>query len=300
MTPPALDRLVRRVPAQGSRGSFAERARRQIATGVDRRGRVAGGSAESRRAPSPGARTPRLGDRRRARAGRRPAGARSRDEHPPRRSRDAHDDRCGARDASGNHRRRFRPAGDFPDGTMLVFSALGGGAGKRLWLRRLDELVAHPLPGTEEASYPFWSPDSRSIGFFSPARIKRIDLAQGSVTTVTDSIDASRGGTWSRDGVILYTPTFTSGLYQVPASGGPRHEVTKLDSTFETTQRFPLLPARRKALSLSVRQSRRRRMATPRRFSTRRSTDTTSAACSRARAARFTPTGSSSSFATAR
>jgi eukaryotic-like serine/threonine-protein kinase len=140
-----------------------------------------------------------------------------------------------------------------PDGTMLVFSALGGGAGKRLWLRRLDELVAHPLPGTEEASYPFWSPDSRSIGFFSPTKIKRIDLAQGSVTTVEDSIDASRGGTWSRDGVILFTPTFTSGLYQVPASGGPRRVVTRLDSTIETTQRFPyFLPDGKHFLYLSA------------------------------------------------
>jgi Tol biopolymer transport system component/tRNA A-37 threonylcarbamoyl transferase component Bud32 len=140
-----------------------------------------------------------------------------------------------------------------PDGTMLVFSAVGGGAGKRLWLRRLDDMTARPLQGTDEASYPFWSPDSKSIGFFSPTKLKRFDLAQGSVIALSDSVDAARGGTWSRDGVILFTPKFGAGLFEVPASGGPLRAVTTLDSTVETTHRFPqFLPDGRHFIYLSA------------------------------------------------
>ncbi len=140
-----------------------------------------------------------------------------------------------------------------PDGTMLVFSAVGAGAGKRLWLRRLDEMTARPLQGTDEASYPFWSPDSKSIGFFSPTKLKRLDLAQGSVIALSDSVDAARGGTWSSTGVILFTPKFGAGLYQVPASGGSLRAVTTLDTTLETTHRFPqFLPDGRHFIYLSA------------------------------------------------
>lgn len=140
-----------------------------------------------------------------------------------------------------------------PDGTMIVFSAVGGGSGKRLWLRKIDDLNARPLPGTDEASYPFWSPDSRSIAFFGPKQLKRLDLAQGSVITLSDSIAGARGGTWSRDGVILFAPGFMGGLYSVSATGGPRHPVTMLDSTTETTHRFPqFLPDGRHFIYLSA------------------------------------------------
>jgi Tol biopolymer transport system component len=140
-----------------------------------------------------------------------------------------------------------------PDGTMLVFSAVGGGAGRRLWLRRLDDLVARPLPGTDDAAYPFWSPDSRSIGFFSPTKLKRLDLAQGSVITVSDSVGGARGGTWSTRGVILFTPHFGAALCEIPESGGPLRAVTSLDTTIETTHRFPhFLPDGRHFIYLSA------------------------------------------------
>jgi Tol biopolymer transport system component len=136
---------------------------------------------------------------------------------------------------------------------MLVFSAVGGGAGKRLWLRRLDALTARPLPGTDEASYPFWSPDSRSIGFFSPYKMKRYDLEQNSVITLSEDLDASRGGSWSKDGVIVFSTAFGSSLYQMPATGGPMTAVTALDTTTETTHRFPqVLPDGRHFIYLSA------------------------------------------------
>jgi len=126
-----------------------------------------------------------------------------------------------------------------PDGTMLVFSAVGGGSGKRLWLRRLDDFKAHPLVGTDDASYPFWSPDNRSIAFFTATQLKRLDLEQGSVITLADSMDSARGGAWSSEGVILFSRSFWSGLTRIPEAGGPVRAVTVLDTTRETTHRFP-------------------------------------------------------------
>jgi eukaryotic-like serine/threonine-protein kinase len=126
-----------------------------------------------------------------------------------------------------------------PDGTMLVFTAVGGGGGKRLWLRRLDAFAAHPLTGTDDASYPFWSPDNKSIAFYASGKLRRLDLATGSVVTLVDGIESGRGGSWSKNGVILYTPTYTSGLYRVSDGGGTPQAVTVLDTTVITTNRFP-------------------------------------------------------------
>ncbi|HET6463244.1 MAG TPA: protein kinase [Candidatus Krumholzibacteria bacterium] len=126
-----------------------------------------------------------------------------------------------------------------PDGTMLVFDAVGGGGGKRLWLRRLDDLAARPLLGTDGASYPFWSPDNKSIAFFTFSKLRRLDLATGSVVTLVDGIESARGGSWSKDGVIIYTPTYASGLFRVSDSGGTPQAATTLDTTVTTTNRFP-------------------------------------------------------------
>ncbi|HET6349863.1 MAG TPA: protein kinase, partial [Candidatus Krumholzibacteria bacterium] len=126
-----------------------------------------------------------------------------------------------------------------PDGTMLVFTAVGGGGGKRLWLRRLDDFTAQPLKGTDEASYPFWKPDNTSIGFYAGDKLRRLDLATGSVVTLVDGMNSARGGTWSKDGVILYAPGFSTPLYRVPESGGTPQTVTTIDTTMVTTNRFP-------------------------------------------------------------
>jgi Tol biopolymer transport system component len=126
-----------------------------------------------------------------------------------------------------------------PDGSMLVFTAVGGGGGKRLWLRRLDDLTAHPVTGTEDASYPFWSPDNKSIAFYATGKLRRLDLATGSIVTLVDGIESGRGGSWSKTGVILYTPTYGSPLYRVADSGGPTQAATTLDTTVVTTNRFP-------------------------------------------------------------
>ena len=92
-----------------------------------------------------------------------------------------------------------------PDGRQIVFVASGDGA-SRLWVRPLDTTAAQPLAGTDGASYPFWSPDSRSIGFFADGKLKRLDLSAGAPQTLAPA-GLGRGGTWSADGVILFAPS---------------------------------------------------------------------------------------------
>ena len=81
---------------------------------------------------------------------------------------------------------------------------------QRLWLRPLDALDPQPLPGTEEAQYPFWSPDSRYIGFFAQGKLKKIAVTGGPAQNLCDAPDG-RGGTWNREGVIVFAPSGASG-----------------------------------------------------------------------------------------
>jgi Tol biopolymer transport system component len=134
-----------------------------------------------------------------------------------------------------------------PDGRRLVFVASGEGA-QRLWQRPLDGVTALPLEGTEGAEYPFWSPDSRAIGFFASGKLKRMDIAGGPPQIVADAPNG-RGGAWNRDGTILFAPTNVSALLRVAASGGESLAVTKLDSPRQGSHRFPqFLPDGRRFL----------------------------------------------------
>jgi Tol biopolymer transport system component len=89
------------------------------------------------------------------------------------------------------------------DGRRLAFSAVSADGKTQLWLRQLDALTAQPLPGTEGAIHPFWSPDSRYIGFFEGSKLRKLDTAGGPPVTLCDAV-TGRGGTWSRDGVIVF------------------------------------------------------------------------------------------------
>jgi len=131
-----------------------------------------------------------------------------------------------------------------PDGRQIVFVASGDGP-PRLWLRRLDATSAQPLAGTEGASYPFWSPDSRSVGFFAGGKLKRMDIGGGSPQTLADAFN--RGGAWGEDGTILFVRSANSPLSRIPASGGEPAAVTQLDK--QTSHRFPqFLPGGRQFL----------------------------------------------------
>ena len=112
-----------------------------------------------------------------------------------------------------------------PDGRQVVFVADGAG-GSQLWLRQLDQTTATPLPSTEGATLPFWAPDSRAIGFFADAKLKRLDLPGGRAQELADAANG-RGGAWSRDGVILFAAHAISGLLRVPATGGTPTSVTR-------------------------------------------------------------------------
>ena len=115
-----------------------------------------------------------------------------------------------------------------PDGRSLVFVASGDGA-PRLWLRPLDETEARPLAGTEGGTAPFWSPDSRSIGFFAASQLLRLDLAGGAPQVLTPVTGTSAGGSWSADGTILFARQRSGPLWRVAAAGGEPVMVTELD-----------------------------------------------------------------------
>ncbi len=127
-----------------------------------------------------------------------------------------------------------------PDGRFVAFTAETPGGRPGLWVRPVDSLDARMLAGTEDATYPFWSPDNRSLGFFSRGKLKTIALAGGPAATLTDAPLDSRGGTWNRQGTILFAPTATAVIYRVSATGGAVTPVTKFDtSRAESSHRFP-------------------------------------------------------------
>jgi len=124
-----------------------------------------------------------------------------------------------------------------PDGRHLAFVAALDGK-YSVWVRDLDSLVARPLPGTDGAFYPFWSPDSRTIAFFTNDKLKKVEIAGGPALTLCGAVSA-RGGTWSKNDVILFGAN-NSTTFRVAASGGSAIASTTLDGTSgETSHRFP-------------------------------------------------------------
>ena len=128
-----------------------------------------------------------------------------------------------------------------PDGRRVAFVAARGGV-NLLWVRSLDALEAQPLPGTDGAAFPFWSPDSRALGFFANVGtvLKTIDASGGPVRTLCDVPNTARGGTWSPDGVIVFGSSQSGGLFTVSANGGSPTPLTTPDAAQgDTAYRFP-------------------------------------------------------------
>jgi serine/threonine protein kinase/Tol biopolymer transport system component len=143
------------------------------------------------------------------------------------------------------------PAEVSPDGHYLVFSANDNGH-TQLYLRSLDSLTAQPLASTEGATFPFWSPDSRSIGFFTATKVKRVEIAGGQPTTLCDT-NLGRGASWGSNGIIVLSPFYNQGIFQVPASGGTATVITKVDNVTATSHRWPtFLPDGKHFLYLAV------------------------------------------------
>lgn len=129
-----------------------------------------------------------------------------------------------------------------PDGSKFAFIARGAGGQQLLWVRPLDSVTAQPLPGTDGVSNfstPFWSPDSRFIGFLAGGKLKKIDVTGGPPQTICDAPNA-RGGTWNRDGVIVFAPNQTGPLHRVSAAGGASTPITEIDKSQPlTSHRWP-------------------------------------------------------------
>jgi Tol biopolymer transport system component len=126
-----------------------------------------------------------------------------------------------------------------PDGRSLAFAASTDGGQDLLWIRPVDALAPHAIPGTDGAQLPFWSPDGRSVAFFAQGKLKRVDLSGGPVQTICEANDP-RGGAWGPDGTILVAPESSLPLQRVPATGGTPVSLTKLDpSRMELSHRWP-------------------------------------------------------------
>jgi eukaryotic-like serine/threonine-protein kinase len=137
-----------------------------------------------------------------------------------------------------------------PDGRRIVIAASGPEGGQKLWLRSLDRLEVQPIPGTDGATYPFWSPDSRSLGFFAGHKLARTEISSGSVQTICD-VEDGRGGTWSRDGRIVFSGAAVGPLFVVLATGGSPVPVTRVDGTTRTHRLPHFLPDGKRVLFLS-------------------------------------------------
>jgi serine/threonine protein kinase len=141
-----------------------------------------------------------------------------------------------------------------PNGRMVLFSAQRDGvAESSLWLRRLDSLDARELPGTEQGTYPFWSPDSNSVGFFAGDKLKRIDVTAGPPQVLYDA-PVPGGGSWNNAGVILFSSDRV--LQKIPASGGVVESVTSINPSAGEVHRNPeFLPDGRSFLFLVASQN---------------------------------------------
>src|SRR5262247_4324716 len=115
-----------------------------------------------------------------------------------------------------------------PDGRHLAFTAATGGK-LQLWVRPFDSTEQRELAGTQDARLPFWSPDSRFIGFFADGRLKKIGVTGGPVQTLCD-VEVPLGGAWSRAGVILFGRA-GYGLFRISETGGEVTLVTTPDRT---------------------------------------------------------------------
>src|SRR5262245_48784553 len=126
-----------------------------------------------------------------------------------------------------------------PDGRHLAFTAATGGK-LQLWVRPLDSTEARELNGTQGAIFPFWSPDSRFIGFFADSRLKKIEITGGPVQTLCE-VPLPLGGAWSgAEGVIIFGPQSLVGLLRISATGEEVTQMTTIDrSRQEITHRYP-------------------------------------------------------------
>jgi Tol biopolymer transport system component len=112
-----------------------------------------------------------------------------------------------------------------PDGSKLIFLT-GGASDSKLWVRDVTNGTVREVEGVEQPTFPFWSPDSKYIGFFSASKLKKVAVAGGPVQIICDAPEG-RGASWSQRGVIIFTPNIFEPLYKVPEGGGTPEKITE-------------------------------------------------------------------------
>jgi eukaryotic-like serine/threonine-protein kinase len=139
-----------------------------------------------------------------------------------------------------------------PDGASIAFAATAVDGKTALWVRPTNTLEARMLPGTAGAMFPFWSPDSRSVGFFAETKLKTIDLSGGAAQVVCDAT-LGRGAAWGPGDVIIFSGGPISPLLRVNATGGTPSAFTTIDATLHTSHRWPFfLPDGKHVLYLAM------------------------------------------------
>ena len=137
------------------------------------------------------------------------------------------------------------------DGRRIAYAAVHEGVPK-LMLRPRDNTTAQPLPGTEGATSPFFSPDGESIGFFARGRARTIAIESSETKDLAEA-PAGRGGWWAEDGFIYYSPNNGAGIWKIQSGGGTPTAVTTLDrSKGEISHRWPQVLPGGKAMLMAV------------------------------------------------
>ncbi|MGA7836545.1 MAG: protein kinase, partial [Ignavibacteriaceae bacterium] len=117
-----------------------------------------------------------------------------------------------------------------PDGKYISFIGSDSNGTSKLWVRPVNSLTARPLTNASAQAYPFWSPDSKNIAYFDNSKLMKISLDAGTSLPVCD-ISTGRGGSWSKNGTIIFSPDATGGIFKVPSSGGQPEEIIKPDTS---------------------------------------------------------------------
>jgi serine/threonine protein kinase/Tol biopolymer transport system component len=143
-----------------------------------------------------------------------------------------------------------------PDGSNLIYVSWGAG-NPRLYVRKMDQLDANPIPGTEGADTPFFSSDGQWVGFIAGDKLKKVSFKGGLPITIAKDLSNVRGASWGSNNIIIFSRTNRSGLYKVSAAGGPPQQVTTLDEEQgEVSHRWPeILPGNNAALFSILRAS---------------------------------------------
>jgi len=120
-----------------------------------------------------------------------------------------------------------------PNGQYISFVGADSSGIEKLWVRPINSLTARPLTIATNEAYPFWSPDSKTLAYFDKGKLMKISLDAGTSLPICDA-PSGRGGSWSKNGTIIFSPTPSGALYKVPSSGGKPEEIISTDTAIKS------------------------------------------------------------------